>query len=105
MEEGVEKVQGVETVSQAAARGLEEIVTAVAGVEDAARHVATAAANNRRAAEEIQSVSSSVSAQASKHAAAAEPLWQRQAALLFENLDRWFAGRPLLNQVDKERGY
>ncbi|MGH9804111.1 MAG: D-2-hydroxyacid dehydrogenase [Candidatus Acidiferrales bacterium] len=38
-------------------------------------------------------------------AAASEPLWQRQAALLFENLDRWFAGRELLNQVDKERGY
>ncbi|MBI2956210.1 MAG: D-2-hydroxyacid dehydrogenase [Acidobacteria bacterium] len=38
-------------------------------------------------------------------AAASEPLWQRQAALLFENLDRWFAGRPLLNQVDKDRGY
>lgn len=38
-------------------------------------------------------------------AAVSEPLWQRHAALLFENLDRWFAGRELLNQVDKERGY
>lgn len=38
-------------------------------------------------------------------AAVSEPLWQRHAALLFENLDRWFAGRDLLNQVDKERGY
>jgi len=38
-------------------------------------------------------------------AAVSEPLWQRHAALLFENLDRWFAGRELLNRVDKERGY
>lgn len=38
-------------------------------------------------------------------AAVSEPLWQRHAALLFENLDRWFAGRELLNQVDKEKGY
>lgn len=38
-------------------------------------------------------------------AAVSEPLWQRHAALLFENLDRWFAGRELLNLVDKERGY
>lgn len=38
-------------------------------------------------------------------AAVSEPLWQRHAALLFENLDRWFAGQELLNRVDKERGY
>ena len=38
-------------------------------------------------------------------AAVSEPLWQRHAALLFENLDRWFAGRELLNCVDKEKGY
>ena len=38
-------------------------------------------------------------------AAVSEPLWKRHAALLFENLDRWFAGRELLNRVDKERGY
>jgi phosphoglycerate dehydrogenase-like enzyme len=38
-------------------------------------------------------------------AAVSEPLWRRHAALLFENLDRWFAGQALLNQVDKERGY
>ena len=38
-------------------------------------------------------------------AAVSEPLWQRHAALLFENLDRWFASRELLNLVDKERGY
>ena len=38
-------------------------------------------------------------------AAVSEPLWQRHAALLFENLDRWFAGRELLNLVDKDRGY
>lgn len=34
-----------------------------------------------------------------------ERLWQRHAAVLFENLERYFSGRPLLNLVDKERGY
>ena len=38
-------------------------------------------------------------------AAVSEPLWRRHAALFFENLDRWFAGRELLNVVDKEKGY
>jgi len=72
MEDGVGKVQGVETVSQGAARGLEEIVTAVAGVEDAARRVADAASVNREAADGIQQTASDVNAQAGKHAAAAE---------------------------------
>jgi phosphoglycerate dehydrogenase-like enzyme len=34
-----------------------------------------------------------------------ERLWHRHAALLFENLGRYFAGRELLNVVDKRRGY
>jgi len=72
MEDGVAKVQGVETVSQGAARGLDEIVAAVLGVEDSARRVADSAATNQTAAEAIESVASTVSAQASKHAAAAE---------------------------------
>jgi phosphoglycerate dehydrogenase-like enzyme len=37
--------------------------------------------------------------------AASENLWERQAELLLENLERWFSGRELLNQVDLERGY
>ena len=37
--------------------------------------------------------------------AASERLWHRQAALLLDNLDRFFAGRELLNIVDKSRGY
>lgn len=37
--------------------------------------------------------------------AVSERLWQRHAALLFDNLDRYFAGRELLNVVDKQRGY
>lgn len=37
--------------------------------------------------------------------AASERLWHRHAALLLENLDRYFAGRALLNVVDKDRGY
>jgi phosphoglycerate dehydrogenase-like enzyme len=32
-------------------------------------------------------------------------LWERQTELLLENLERWFAGRELLNRVDLERGY
>ena len=37
--------------------------------------------------------------------AVSERLWERHRDLLFENLGRWFAGKPLLNQVDKQRGY
>jgi phosphoglycerate dehydrogenase-like enzyme len=36
---------------------------------------------------------------------ASDQLWERQADLLLENLDRWFAGRDLLNRVDLARGY
>ncbi len=38
-------------------------------------------------------------------AAVSEPLWQRQAELIFDNLERYFAGCPLRNVVDKEKGY
>jgi len=34
-----------------------------------------------------------------------ERLWQRETELLLENLNRWFAGEPLRNQVDLTRGY
>jgi len=37
--------------------------------------------------------------------AVSEHLWERQTELLIENLERWFAGRELLNQVDLKRGY
>ncbi len=37
--------------------------------------------------------------------AVSEFLWDRQTQLLLENLNRWFAGRELLNLVDKQRGY
>lgn len=37
--------------------------------------------------------------------AVSERLWHRHAALLLNNLDRYFSGRELLNVVDKERGY
>ncbi|MFQ5724155.1 MAG: D-2-hydroxyacid dehydrogenase, partial [Terriglobia bacterium] len=36
--------------------------------------------------------------------AVSERLWHRHAELLFENLERYFAGRELLNVVDKKRG-
>jgi phosphoglycerate dehydrogenase-like enzyme len=37
--------------------------------------------------------------------AVSEHLWDRQTDLLMENLERWFAGRELLNHVDLSRGY
>ena len=37
--------------------------------------------------------------------AVSEHLWTRQTDLLMENLERWFAGRELLNRVDLARGY
>lgn len=36
---------------------------------------------------------------------ATEELWERQTELLAENLERWFAGRELLNRVDLAKGY
>ncbi len=36
---------------------------------------------------------------------ASEFLWDRQTELLRENLERWFSGRKLLNQVDLNQGY
>ena len=38
-------------------------------------------------------------------AAVSERLWHRQAALWLDNLERYFAGRELLNVVDQVRGY
>ncbi len=37
--------------------------------------------------------------------ASSDRLWEREGDLLLENLERWFSGRPLLNQVDLARGY
>lgn len=37
--------------------------------------------------------------------AVSDKLWHRHADLLFENLARYFAGRELVNVVDKQRGY
>jgi phosphoglycerate dehydrogenase-like enzyme len=34
-----------------------------------------------------------------------ERIWQREAELLVDNLERWFKGQPLRNRVDVERGY
>ena len=38
-------------------------------------------------------------------AAVTERLWERHYRLIAENLRRFLAGEPLLNQVDKNRGY
>jgi phosphoglycerate dehydrogenase-like enzyme len=37
--------------------------------------------------------------------AVSDRLWHRETALLLELLERWFAGRELINQVDFARGY
>jgi phosphoglycerate dehydrogenase-like enzyme len=34
-----------------------------------------------------------------------DQLWKREGELLVDNLERWFSGRPLRNQVDMARGY
>ncbi len=40
------------------------------------------------------------------HVSAVTPrFWRREADLLLDNLDRYLAGRPLRNAVDKELGY
>jgi phosphoglycerate dehydrogenase-like enzyme len=36
---------------------------------------------------------------------ASERLWEREKELLLDNLERWFRGQPLRNQVDLARGY
>lgn len=38
-------------------------------------------------------------------AAVTEKLWERHYDLIVENLNRFVAGKPLLNEVDKSRGY
>lgn len=38
-------------------------------------------------------------------AAVTERLWERHYRLIAENMNRYLAGQPLLNQVDKGRGY
>jgi len=38
-------------------------------------------------------------------AAVTERLWERHYKLIVENMNRFLAGRPLLNQVDKTQGY
>ena len=38
-------------------------------------------------------------------AAVTERLWERHFKLIVENLNRFLSGQPLLNQVDKRRGY
>ncbi|MBK5098385.1 MAG: D-2-hydroxyacid dehydrogenase, partial [Gemmatimonadetes bacterium] len=40
------------------------------------------------------------------HAGSISPrFWDRQGALMRRNFEHWRSGRPLENQVDKERGY
>lgn len=72
MEGGLEKVRGVESVSEAAAKGLQQILAAVAGIEEAARLVAGSAARNKAASEAAGAGVSDAAEQAGRHAATAE---------------------------------
>jgi phosphoglycerate dehydrogenase-like enzyme len=38
-------------------------------------------------------------------AAVTERLWERHYRLILDNMKRFLSGQPLLNQVDKKRGY
>jgi phosphoglycerate dehydrogenase-like enzyme len=38
-------------------------------------------------------------------AAVTERLWERHYRLIVDNMKRFLAGEPLMNQVDKKRGY
>ena len=72
MEAGLQKVQAVEAVSQAASKGLGEILASAAGVQDAARLVATTATRSKEAAATTATDVADAAAQAKQHAAAAE---------------------------------
>jgi len=72
MATGQNKVRGIETVAESAAKGLAEIVAAVEQVEQAATRVMNVAQQNRDIAEDLNRRTQQVAARASAHAAGAE---------------------------------
>ncbi|MGH7657045.1 MAG: methyl-accepting chemotaxis protein, partial [Gemmatimonadales bacterium] len=72
MEVGNEKVGGIEHVAQAAARGLEEISTAVQQIQDAAARVKEEASRNKAVVDELATATGQAAAAATQHAASSE---------------------------------
>jgi methyl-accepting chemotaxis protein len=72
MEQGTEKVAGVEEVSKGADAALEQIIAAVDGVRLAADQVVHAVARNQEAMREVERAVAEVSGTSESHAASAE---------------------------------
>jgi methyl-accepting chemotaxis protein len=72
MEVGTAKVRGIETVASAAARALDEIVTAVNQVRDASAQVAALAAQNQVIVDQLGVKTSEVATTSSEHASASQ---------------------------------
>ena len=72
MEVGTGKVEGIEHVAEAAARGLEEIATAVQEIQMAAAQVEEEATLNRTIVDELTTTTSQAAQAASEHAASSE---------------------------------
>ena len=69
---GQAKVRGIESVAEGAARGLTEIVAAIAQVEQAAGRVTRAAHENRGVTEQLGAQAQHVVSRAVSHASSAE---------------------------------
>ena len=72
MEVGTGKVEGIEHVAEAAARGLEEIAQAVQEIQMAAAQVEEEATLNRTIVDELSTTTSQASQAAAEHAASSE---------------------------------
>jgi methyl-accepting chemotaxis protein len=72
MEVGTGKVEGIEHVAEAAARGLEEIAQAVQEIQMAAAQVEEEATLNRTIVDELSATTSQAAQAASEHAASSE---------------------------------
>ena len=72
MEVGTGKVEGIEHVAEAAARGLEEIATAVQEIQMAAAQVEEEATLNRTIVDELTTTTTGAAQAASEHAASSE---------------------------------
>ena len=72
MEVGTGKVEGIEHVAEAAARGLEEIAQAVQEIQMAAAQVEEEATLNRTIVDELSTTTSQAAQAASEHAASSE---------------------------------
>jgi methyl-accepting chemotaxis protein len=72
MDRSIQKVTGVEEVSKGADLALEQIITAVDGVRQAACHVAEAVIRNREAMSGVETALVGVSGTAESHAASAQ---------------------------------